>query len=172
MGDAYDYATLLRRLPYVARPILQRHRLEHWTEDVCQEAALTAWQLHCSGRRVGHRATRLCILGAIGRMFRDSVRANGPRYRLESHGELTDASIVSPRGIEPGMRAIALWRLQELWPTLTDTQRDGVLRTVSGDSISSTASSGRRQVRAHVNTPRWALSKVGRHKTPRLKAAA
>jgi hypothetical protein len=128
----YDYGRLLSRLPRVARVILERRRLEHWIDDVVQHAAMKVYELHRSGRKCGHRATRLCVLGAIQELFGTTMGA--------MHFAPLDAVRHVPcESGDSAFRSIALWRLQETWATLTELERGAVFATLTGTGTDSAA---------------------------------
>ena len=161
-ADPYDYRWLLARLARNSRTLLQQARLDHWQEDVCQEAALNVFALHSRGKRVGRKSERLCVLAAVASMFHHA-RKGGPRMMMEQHAAITEDLSASVGG-DSGARAIALWRLQALWPTLTPAQQQGIFDAVVGNKISTASSTARRQAAKHLDTHPSLLGKVGRSK--------
>lgn len=125
LSSGYDYHRLLARLPRVARVMLERRRLDHWIDDVVQHAAMKVYELHRSGRKCGHRATRLCVLGAIQELFGNTMAA--------MHFAPLDAveNTTSDSG-DLAFRSIALWRLQSRWDCLTDLERQAVFAKLTG----------------------------------------
>tara|TARA_R110002126_G_scaffold174479_1_gene323041 strand:- start:209 stop:592 length:384 start_codon:yes stop_codon:yes gene_type:complete len=118
--------------------MLERRRLEHWADDVVQHAAMKVHELHRSGRKCSHRATRLCVLGAIEEMFGTTMKS----MRL---APLEAVRSVSAPNEDAPFRSIALWRLQDRWGTLTDSERAAVRAKLTGDTADSDA-----MVRARV----------------------
>lgn len=125
ISDGYDYARLLSRLPRVVRPMLERRRLEHWSDDVVQHAAMKVHELHRSGRKCSHRATRLCVLGAIEELFGTTMKSMhfAP---LDAARNATSAPEDAP------FRSIALWRLQDRWDQLTAAEKAAVFDKLTG----------------------------------------
>lgn len=132
VSDGYDYARLLSRLPRVVRPMLERRRLEHWSEDVVQHAAMKVHELHRSGRKCSHRATRLCVLGAIEEMF-------GATMKSMHFAPLDAVRHVPTEQTDSAFRSIALWRLQDRWGTLTADERAAVFAKLTGETADSAA---------------------------------
>ena len=127
LSDDYDYARLLSRLPRVVRPMLERRRLEHWSDDVVQHAAMKVHELHRSGRKCSHRATRLCVLGAIEEMFGTTMKS----MHFAPLGAVRHDTAEQP---DPAFRSIALWRLQDRWDALTELERAAVFAKLVGNT--------------------------------------
>jgi hypothetical protein len=139
----YDYGRLLSRLPRVVWPMLERRRLEHWSDDVVAHAALKVYELHLSGRRCSHRATRLCVLGAIQELF-------GTTMGSMHFAPLEAVRAVPSLAEDAPFRSIALWRLQDRWVALTDIERAAVFAKLTGDTADSDAMA---RARAKLESP-------------------
>jgi hypothetical protein len=140
----YDYRRLLSRLPRVVLPMLERRRLEHWSDDVVAHAALKVYELHRKGRRCSHRATRLCVLSAIHDLI-------GTKARSMLFAPMESAFTVPVATEDPYSRSIALWRLQEAWDLFAPSERAAVLNVLVGDTADQGAMS---RVRAKMTLAR------------------
>jgi hypothetical protein len=123
----YDYKWLLSRLPRVVLPMLERRRLEHWSDDVVAHAAMKVYELHRSGRRCSHRATRLCVLSAIHDLL-------GTKVRSMHFAPIEAARSVPATTEDRYSKSIALWRLQEAWGLFAPSERAAVLDVLVGDT--------------------------------------
>lgn len=130
--SAYDYVTATRVLSRVALRVARVYGVEHWHEDITQEALSILVERQREGVRGGERMFRLLALQAIARLFVPGAKGS-PRLGMERHGEVDDAVMGSTGKRDPGPRAIALWRLQDLWPTLTEKQRGTMTRYLRGE---------------------------------------
>lgn len=157
--SAYDYATASRALYSVSMRVARRYGVEHWHEDIAQEALSILVVCQRDGIHGGERMFRLLALQAISRIFRPGS-ANQPRLRMERHEEVDDRVMGSTGKRDPGLRAIALWRLQDVWPTLTAAQRDVTTRYLTGERASDENKGGATQVLSVV------MAKLNREAPP------
>lgn len=162
MVDAYNYGTASRIMSRVSLRIASVYGVEHWHEDIAQEALSILVERQREGIRGGERMFRLLALQAIARLFVPGARG-APRLWMERHGEVDDAAMGPAGKRDPGPRAIALWRLQDAWPTLTEAQRDVTTRYLTGERASDENSGGATQTLATV------MAKLNREAPPARK---
>lgn len=99
----------------------------HWRADLAGEVALLLWERALAGRATEGRTF---LLGqAINRLF---GQAGGKR---RDH-QFSLVEFEEGRALADGMRvddhALAFFRLQQVWPELTDTQREALTLYLSG----------------------------------------
>jgi hypothetical protein len=124
---------VIRRLARgAARRYLRYPRLAHLVPDIEQDVLETTLRTRARGYRLNwegfQRAARDAVRHYMGDA-RNHGRAHYESVSLEALREETHAEpSAGPAVSGPG--AIALWRLQRLWPTLTETQQAGVYSAI------------------------------------------
>jgi len=124
---AYTQARRAVRLLCLAYPVFDPD-----AEDLVQIAVLRAWQIAESGRRVSRRVMALCVRTAMSRLYGDRRYEGRARLR-EQTIRADDLVVVEQAGTSPAL-ALSLWRLQRVWPDLTDIERAGLRCLLAGDS--------------------------------------
>ena len=157
MRQQMDATAILRGAAVAARQCTPR-RHSSWREDVAQEVALAVVRMNIDGKTPGVDAYRTAARYAVKKLLGDS-RYAGRRLEHERGVSLDDPERAPQlQGDAPHeLRAIALWRLQRVWPTLTATQRVGIETLFLG---------GRGCVRevAGVHGVKWKCVSAGRRR--------
>jgi hypothetical protein len=162
-----DLGVMLRLARGASRRYLRFPRLAHLVPDIEQDVLERALTKRLQGYRLdweGYvRAARDALRHYAGDM-RNNGRARYESVSLEALREETHAEPSEPAAAS-GPGAIALWRLQRLWPTLTTTQQAGVYSVLvdgygaAGDAAEaygvelSAISSGRQRALERVDNP-------------------
>lgn len=170
--DDTDVGAIMRGAAVAARQITPR-RHASWREDVAQEVALAVVRMKRDGKTPGVTAYRTAARYAVKKLLGDT-RYAGRRMEHECGISLDDPEqpLLQLQGEHPHeLRAIAMWRLQRIWPTLTATQRVGIetllmggqgcVREVSAQRCVNWAcvSEGRRRALERIDNP-GAFSRV------------
>lgn len=123
-APGYDFQWLHRRLVSIARKRLQQRGMESWAEDVAQDAAMLLYERMTAGYMTSAKSEQLAVLKAIQSMTkRAMVRA---QYTCEVETHQVCAESDAP------FRAIALWRLQDRWSTLTEREQAALFAKITG----------------------------------------
>ena len=175
--DQMDATAILRGSAVAARQCTP-HRHISWREDVAQEVALAVVRMKNDGKTPGVDAYRTAARYAVKKLLGDS-RYAGRRLEHERGVSLDDPERApQSQGEDPHeLRAIAMWRLQRVWPTLTATQRVGIETLLLGGQgcvreVSALrgvewtcVSEGRRRALERINNP-GAFSRVATRAAP------
>lgn len=95
-------------------------RAPGWVDDVAQEAAIEAWLRLREGKPVSYR---LAALKAITKIDGDVRNRETESHHTSIHRIGSDDLPTSLQSQPSEMWALARWRLERLWPDLTDTQK-------------------------------------------------
>lgn len=123
---------MLRRAARLAVRQTTDERLAPWREDIEAECVAQVLLMHKRGFRCGLRAWRWAALSARREVLGDS-RFKSNWDAVELSGTVPEPEPDLGNGLAPLM-AIARSRLQAAWPTLTETQREGLRCKLTGAS--------------------------------------
>lgn len=123
-----DFALILRAARTAVRRVT-RARGAEWTEDLVQEVATMVWLNHEAGFKVARRRYLLFALSAFRVVLGDD-RYNG-KGRHEAV-PLEEAHSVATATRDP-LGPLCMKRLQELWPTFTESQKAGLFSLIVDD---------------------------------------
>jgi len=129
--QGYDFQWLHRRLVSIARKRLQQRGMESWAEDVAQDAAMLLYERMTAGYMTSAKSEQIAVLKAIQSMTKRAMARS--QYTCEVE---TDRVHTEP---DAPFRAIALWRLQDRWGTLTEREQAALFDKITGATADSNA---------------------------------